>query len=157
MPRNEAEIQAVIDELSSHGFGGIQPTEAQVRALLEADRDGPLQFLNLLAYHPLARYPEGHELADAGLTGRQAYDRYGMVALQHVVERGGRLALYNDVEQVIIGAGDQWDQVAIMEYASTEAFVDMIRDPAYTAALPHRDAGLAETVVLVTRSLLPPG
>lgn len=156
MPRSDAEVQELIEELSAHGFGGIQPTEAQVRALVEADRDGPLQFLNLLAYHPEARYPEGHELAGAGLTGRQAYERYGMVALGHATARGGRMTLYNDVEQVIIGSDDRWDQVAIMEYRDTEAFLDMIRDPEYLAALPHRDAGLADTLVLVTRSLLPP-
>lgn len=154
MDRNDDEIQAVIDELSTHGFGGTQPTEAQLRNLLEADRDGPLQFLNLLRYHPEARYPEHHELANAGLTGREAYDRYGVVALQHVLQRGGTLTLYNDVEQVIIGDGDQWEQVAVMQYPNTEAFLDMIRDPDYAAALPHRDAGLAETAVLVTRSLL---
>ena len=32
----------------------------------------------------------------------------------------------------------------------------MIRDPDYQVGLAHRDAGLAQTVVLVTRSLLPP-
>ncbi len=32
--------------------------------------------------------------------------------------------------------------------------MDMIRDPAYQAALVHRDAGLEETAVLVSRSLL---
>jgi MFS superfamily sulfate permease-like transporter len=36
----------------------------------------------------------------------------------------------------------------------TDAFVDMIRDPDYQASLVHRDAGLAEVVILVTRSLL---
>ena len=31
----------------------------------------------------------------------------------------------------------------------------MIRDADYQAGLVHRDAGLAETVILVSRSLLP--
>ena len=30
----------------------------------------------------------------------------------------------------------------------------MIRDPEYQAGLVHRDAGLAETAILVSRSLL---
>ncbi len=42
-----------------------------------------------------------------------------------------------------------------MQYPDVAAFVDMIRDPDYQAGLVHRDAGLAETVILVSRSLLP--
>lgn len=69
--------------------------------------------------------------------------------------RGGELTLYNDVHQVLIGQTGRWDQVAVMQYPDTAAFVDMIRDPDYQAGLVHRDAGLAETVILVSRSLLP--
>lgn len=154
--RDDAEIDALVAELAAHGLGGLNPDAGQLRALIEADRDGPLQFVNLLAYHDLARYPDGHELAGAGMTGADAYGLYGLVALDHVTRRGGRLALYNDVEQVLIGRGSAWDQVAIMEYGHTDAFLDMIVDPDYSAALVHRDAGLADTMVFVTRSRLPP-
>jgi uncharacterized protein (DUF1330 family) len=157
MARNRSEIEALIEELAGHGLGGLGPTREQLRSLLEADRDGPLQFVNLLAYHERARYPAGHELAASGGSGAEAYARYGAVALRHVTQRGGRLALMNAVEQTIIGPEDGWQQVAIMQYPSTAAFVDMLRDPDYAAALVHRDAGLAKTVVLVTRPLLPPG
>ena len=72
-----------------------------------------------------------------------------------MLRRGGVLTLYNDVEQVLIGPPGRWDQVAIMQYPDTAAFVDMIRDADYQAGLVHRDAGLADTVILVSRSLLP--
>jgi uncharacterized protein (DUF1330 family) len=153
--RSESEIAALVDELARHGLGGINPDAEQLRALVAADRDGPLQFLNLLAYHEVARYPLGHELAGKGLSGADAYGLYGVVALDHVTRRGGRLALYNDVEQVVIGDGAAWDQAAIMEYTSTDAFIAMICDSEYQAGLVHREAGLADTMVLVTRSLLP--
>ena len=153
--RSEAEIDALLGELEQHGLGGLNPDRDQLRALIAADRDGPLQFLNLLAYHDVARYPAGHELSARGLSGAEAYGLYGMVALDHVSRRGGRLALYNDVEQVLIGAGTEWHQVAIMEYPNTRAFLEMIVDPEYQIGLVHRDAGLAATTVIVTRSLLP--
>jgi uncharacterized protein (DUF1330 family) len=156
MPRSRAELEALIEELAGHGLGGLSPSREQLRALLEADRDGPLQFVNLLAYHERARYPAGHELAGRGGSGAEAYARYGAVAVRHVTQRGGRLALMNAVEQALIGAEDGWHQVAIMQYPGTAAFVDMLRDPDYAAALVHRDAGLAQTAVLVTRPLLPP-
>lgn len=151
---NEEDVRALFDELGEHGFGGINPDEEQLRSLLRSGEDGPLQFVNLLSYRAQAEYPEGHELASAGLTGAEAYGRYGAVALDHVARRGGVLTLYNDVLQVLIGRTGPWDQIAIMQYPGIDAFVDMIRDPEYQAGLVHRDAGLAETAILVSRSLL---
>ena len=125
-----------------------------MRALVESDEAGPLQFVNLLAYRDQAVYPQGHELAAAGLSGAEAYGRYGAVALGHVLRRGGAMTLFTEVRLVLVGRDVPWDQVAVMEYPSIDAFVDMIRDPDYQAALVHHDAGLAETALLVTRSLL---
>ena len=122
--------------------------------MLESGEEGPLQFVNLLSYRETAQYPDGHELAGAGLTGAEAYGRYGAIALDHVVRRGGVLTLYNDVLHVLIGRSGPWDQIAVMQYPETAAFIDMIGDPDYQAGLVHRDAGLAETAILVSRSLL---
>jgi uncharacterized protein (DUF1330 family) len=151
---SDEEVDVLLRELGSHGFGGINPDQGQLRSLLESGEDGPLQFVNLLSYHADARYPEGHELAPSGLSGAEAYGRYGAVALDHVVRRGGTLVLYNDVLQVLIGQTAPWDQIAIMQYPGIDTFVDMIRDPDYQAGLVHRDAGLAETAILVSRPLL---
>ncbi len=155
-PWRDDEITALVAELALHGLGGINPDEMQLRALLGGGQDGPLQFVNLLAYHAVAAYPEGHELAGAGLSGPEAYGRYGAVALDHVTRRGGALTLYSDVVHVLVGRAGAWDQVAVMRYQHVDAFVDMLRDPDYQAALVHRDAGLAETTILVSRSLLGP-
>jgi uncharacterized protein (DUF1330 family) len=155
MKREDAEIEALIRALAVQGGSSIEPTSDELRALLRADRPGPLHFVNLLAFHPFARYPEGHELASRRLTGAEAYGLYGAVALRHVQKRGGRLVTLNRVEQSIIGHDPGWHQIATMEYPETEAFVDMIRDPDYVASLVHRDAGLARTLVLVSRPLLP--
>ena len=152
--RNDEEMAALIGHLGDHGPGGVNPDEGQLRALLATDGSRPLQFVNLLAYHQRAAYPADHELAAAGLSGADAYALYGLVALEQVTRRGGRLTLYNDVVHTFIGPHQSWDQVAVMEYPGTEAFLDMIVDPDYMAALVHRDAGLAATVVMVTRSLL---
>jgi uncharacterized protein (DUF1330 family) len=152
--RSAEDLTAMLGELGSHGIGGINPDEQQLRALLTADESGPLQFVNLLSYWPEARYPEGHALAGAGLTGADAYGRYGAVALEQVVRRGGQLTLYNDVLQTLIGQSGPWDQIAVMQYPEIDTFVDMIRDPDYQAGLVHRDAGLAATAILVSRPLL---
>lgn len=155
MARSPEEIDAVIAALGTHGFGGINPTEAQLRELLTEDRGGPLQFINLLRYRDTAQYPVGHELADAGLTGQEAYLRYSAVTMEQIGKRGGRLALFNHGEQVLIGTDDHWHHVAAMEYPDTEAFVSMLLDPEYVAGSIHRTAGLAATVIVVTRAHLP--
>jgi uncharacterized protein (DUF1330 family) len=152
--RSEQDVAALLSELGAHASGGINPDGQQLRELLASGEAGPLQFVNLLSYYPEARYPQSHELAGAGGTGAEAYGRYGAVALDHVVRRGGTLILYNDVLQVLIGQSGPWDQIAIMQYPEIDAFVDMIRDPDYQAALVHREAGLAATAILVSRPLV---
>lgn len=149
------QVEALVAELGVHVFGGINPDRAQLRSLLQSGHEGPLQFVNLLAYRDEALYPDGHELATAGLSGAEAYGRYGLIALDHVTRRGGTLTLYNGVLEVLVGPAVSWNEIAVMQYASLEAFVDMIRDRGYQAGLVHRDAGLAETEIFVTRSLVP--
>jgi len=148
-------METLLRELGVRGAGGINPEESQLVALIESGHQGPLQFVNLLAFRERAIYPAGHELAGAGLSGANAYGRYGIVALEQVGRRGGKLVLYNDVYQGLIGQTRLWDQIVVIEFPGTDAFIDMIRDRDYQASLVHRDAGLAEVVILVTRSLLP--
>lgn len=154
MRRSAEEIEQVMAELGPPG-SGIHPSEEQLRALLADEREGLVHYLNLLRFRERAAYPEGHELAGAGLSGADAYARYGAVAVRKVAERGGRLVVLAAVEQCLVGDGEAWDQVAIMAYPSREAFLDMIRDPEYQASTLHRDAGLERTLLLITRPLLP--
>lgn len=151
------EMDEILREALKHGVGGIHPEIDQLKTLVEANPDGPLEFVNLLSFYPEARYPEGHELAGRGMTGAEAYNgHYGPVAFRHVTQRGGRLTVLAHVEQAIIGRDSHWHQVATMEYPNAAAFLDMAADPDFQAGTVHRDAGLADTLVLVTRSLLPP-
>jgi len=153
--RGVDDMVTLLRELSARGAGGINPDESQLVALIHAGHQGPVHMVNLLAFRERAIYPSGHELAAAGLTGAQAYARYGATALEQVNRRAGKLILYNDVYQVLIGRTRPWDLIFVIEFPETGAFVDMIRDCDYQASLVHRDAGLAEVVTLVSRSLLP--
>jgi uncharacterized protein (DUF1330 family) len=151
-------IDEVLREALKYGMGGIHPDAEQLKALIERNPEGPLEFVNLLSFYPEARYPEGHEFAGRKMTGAEAYNgHYGPVAFRHVTQRGGRMTVLGTVEQAIIGRDSHWHQVATMEYPNVAAFLDMAADPDYQAGTVHRTAGLADTLVLVTRSLLPPG
>jgi len=132
----------------------IEPTDEQLQALLDLKAEGPFHFINLLRFRTLAHYPPDHPQAGKQVSGADAYNAYGAVALEHVTRRGGRLVTFNAVEQHLIGAPQGWHQVATMEYQSVDAFMDMVSDPDYQAALVHRDAGLETTQVIVTRPLI---
>jgi len=156
MPRSDDEIRTIIDRLrESEELGGVSPTEAQLRSLLQHPDDGPVQMVNLLKFHNRARYPDGHPLAgDAGGSGAEAYMRYGTVASKKIVEYGGRFVLLATGEQVVIGDSPEWDQTVVVEYPNRAAFVDMILDAEYQAAHPHRRAGLERTVVIATTPVI---
>lgn len=155
MTRTAHEIESIVRELAIANANPLEPSADQLRALLSVEGDGPLQFLNLLAYRDVARYPVEHALAESGSAGSVAYALYGAVAVRHVMARGGRFVLFNQIVAQVIGTPVVWHQIALMQYPSVDAFLDMVRDPDYRSALVHRDAGLARTEVFATRPLLP--
>lgn len=64
--RSEDEIAGLMDQLGAHGPGGINPDHRQLRRLLTADQQVPLQFVNLLAYHQRAVYRTDTRWPDRG-------------------------------------------------------------------------------------------
>jgi uncharacterized protein (DUF1330 family) len=146
------------NEIHLHGgAGGINPTPAQLEAVLAAHPSGPVQMLNLLKFRDHADYPDdypGDPSPDC--TGEEAYRRYGEVAMRHVYQRGGRLVLLSAVDGVVLGvaAQDEWDQIAIVEYPNLDAFLDMGQDPDYLAATVHRTAALRASTILATSAVI---
>lgn len=151
---NSEEIESAIKHIMAHAQGALDPSADQLRTLLSGNLEGPFHFVNLLSFRSAATYPETHNLAGHHLSGAEAYDKYGIVALEHVTKRGGRLVTLNAVETQVIGSPKSWDRVATMEYQDIHAFIDMLMDPSYLAALVHREAGLEATEVFATRPLI---
>lgn len=137
-----------------HTHASTDPSIEQLRGLLSGNLEGPFHFVNLLAFKEIAKYPSDHELATQKLSGVEAYDKYGEVALQQVLKRGGRLVTLSDVEQQLIGSSRAWHRVATMEYKNIKAFIEMLLDPEYQAALVHRISGLEATELFVSRPLI---
>ena len=67
-----------------------------------------------------------------------------------VEERGGRVLWSGRVDQVLIGeeAANGWDAIALVQYPSRQAFLDMVSDETYLKSHEHREGGLADTVLL---------
>jgi uncharacterized protein (DUF1330 family) len=125
------------------------PTPDQIQALAEQGPEGPLVMVNLLKYRKNAAYEPGRPEAKENLSGREAYQRYGMVAMQHVMKRGGGIVWGGPQKLVMIGDDqNDWDDVVCVRYPSREAFLAMTQDADYLAAHYHREAGLERTVLL---------
>ena len=83
-----------------------------------AGEDGPVQMLNLLAVKP-----------DGGL---ERYREYADAVAPILEGLGGRLVYAGAPAASLIGDA-RWDLVAIAEYPSRQAFLDMIASPEYQA------------------------
>jgi len=131
-------------------MSAITPTPQQVQRLAEKGPEGSLVMVNLLKYRAKAAYSPDRAEAKENLSGRQAYQRYGLVAFQHVTKRGGKVVWGGPQKTVVVGddKDNDWDEIVCVNYPSRAAFLDMLRDPDYAAGHYHREAGLERTALI---------
>lgn len=138
-------------------MSSIDPTSAQLDRVFAdaATESGPIRMINLLKFRPTADYGDGPDPGEPGpSTGAEAYARYGEVAMGEVAAVGGSQFYAGVANQTVIGPEDEtWDMVAIIEYPSRSAFLEMIAKPSYQACVFHRTAGLADTRIIMTTPL----
>ena len=119
----------------------VDPTKETFAEFRQNDREGPIHMLNLVRFREKAAYPDGRDV-----TGAQAYAAYGNGSYPVFSKLGGRIVWRGNFELMLIGPGEEaWDECFIAEYASVSAFVEMIRDPVYRAAVKHRQAAVLDS------------
>ncbi|MDQ7072186.1 MAG: DUF1330 domain-containing protein [Rhodobacterales bacterium] len=102
------------------------------------DRNGPIQMLNLVRLREFADYGDGRRV-----TGAAAYATYGREITPCLDAVGGKVVWSGQFEMTLIGPQDEvWDICFIVEYPSADAFMDMMRDPAYQQGMIHRQAAV---------------
>ena len=113
----------------------VDPTAEQIAALQAiagTDADAPLVMLNLNTYRD-----------------REAYERYGRVALEVLTRVGGRVLWAAPATMTVIGEGGEGcDEVIAVRYPSAQAFLDLALAPEIMEALPHRREGLERAVLI---------
>ncbi len=123
--------------------GHVDPTRPQFDAFKALGRDRPIEMLNLVRLRGRAAYPEGHDLAGAGLSGAEAYARYGAATAPILARLGGGIVWRGGFEAVLIGPGrEAWDHVFVARYPTAHAFLAMVTDPDYRRAVVHRQAAV---------------
>ena len=128
----------------------VTPNTDVAVSFFSEKEDGPFVMVNLLKFKETAEYEDG---SDAGLSGREAYQRYGAVVTQCLQKVGGRLIFGGVVTGLLLGEIEEnWEMVALVEYPSLEAFRNMTSLPEFIAASAHRTAGLAGQLNIKVKS-----
>ena len=129
----------------------FHPSPEQAKAFFGAEDDGPMCMVNLLKFKDKAEYADGSE---PELSGRDAYLRYGAGVQACLAAVGGKARFSGMVSDLMIGEVDElWDMVAIAEYPSRAAMLQMVQSPEYQAITKHREAGLAGQLNIRTKAV----
>ncbi len=118
-------------------MGQIGPRPEQIEELMKGPADTPVVMVNLL------RFKEAADASDEGLSGAEAYQRYGTQMIQWITSQGGRLIWSGRVDSFVIGdTEERFDVVALVEYPSRAEFLRIAGDPRVAEYSVHRTAGL---------------
>ncbi|MEQ9519404.1 MAG: DUF1330 domain-containing protein [Parvibaculum sp.] len=127
----------------------LGPNKDQITEWMSGSVEGPIVMVNLLKFHDKARYEDGR---DPDLSGAQAYARYGVEVAKLVMGLGGKMIYGGAVTMTLIGeVPDGWDMIALVEYPSRKAMMEMTMSPKYAEIAIHRDAGLAGQLNIETK------
>jgi uncharacterized protein (DUF1330 family) len=130
----------------------VDPDTERFALVKGLDRDHPIHMLNLVRLKAEAIYEDGTKT-----TGREAYAAYGRESLPVLQRVGGGVVWSGDFELTLIGPdSERWDIAFIAEYPSGRAFIEMLRDPEYRAAVKHRQSAV-ETSRLIRMRPKPVG
>jgi len=124
----------------------IDPSPANFQAFKDLPRDQPINMLNLLLYRDIAEYPESHEHAGKGWSGRRAYQEYGTTSEPIFRRLGGEILWRGRFQTMVTGPeGERWHDGFIARYPDAGAFFAMIKDPDYQKAVVNRTAALVDS------------
>lgn len=132
-------------------YGTIDEQYLEQLGTTPPDEDGPIWMVNLIRHRDRADYADGRETE---LSGREADEQYA--PLESLAAVGAEVVFVADVQDQLLGAAPQWDQVAVVRYPTRRAFVEMGQRPEYQEAHAHKDAGVAETIVIATTPFTSP-
>ena len=120
----------------------MEPTPAQLGALVADEHTGPVVMLNLVRYR--------EEASDSSGRGLDAYLTYSRGFVPLLKRCGGTILWAGNVTGVAIGddEADEWDYAVLVQYPDRQAFVDTMTSQDYAAINPHRLAGLSKHLIV---------
>ena len=131
-------------------MGSVHADQQVLDAMQAGDPDEPVVMLNLLKYRDQAEAGHGVD----GLTGRQAYEKYGRAFAELQPRFGGEPIWMGRGEHTVIG-DVEWDIIILVRYPTRRQFIAMFNDPDYAAIAPMRAAALSDSRLIESRQLIP--
>jgi uncharacterized protein (DUF1330 family) len=114
-----------------------QPTQEQIAALMSHPSEGPVVMVNVL------RFAKGE--------GEGEYQKYGEKVAVILEKIGAKPHYMGTFDSTVIGDFDEtFDAIALVQYPSRKAFLDMAMSEEYQAIHPHRDKGLESQWLLAS-------
>jgi hypothetical protein len=130
----------------------VTPDPIRLDAIANSSDAGPVVMLNLNRYREVANYEAGHPDHGSEISGRDAYLKYGLVALGAIGHVGGSILWAAGADEVVIGCEhDRYDEVVAVWYPSRTAFLGLASYPGYMEAHVHRDAAIEQATLLAIR------
>jgi uncharacterized protein (DUF1330 family) len=121
------------------------PQPEQIQELMKGPEDAPVVMVNLLSFKPAA--DGGNE----GMSGQESYMRYGGNMRKFVESKGGRFIWSGRVDSMVIGESDaDFHVVALVEYPSRKAFLEIASSPHVAEIGKDRARGLAGQWLIAT-------
>jgi hypothetical protein len=131
------------DQGSSPRYGTVDREYGMRLATTPPNDDGSVWMVNLMKYREVADYADGRESA---ISGREADDLY--TPLESLAGVGAELVFAGDVDQQLLGDSPVWDRVGVVKYPTRRSFIEMQSRPDFQKQHAHKDAGMAETIVI---------
>lgn len=129
----------------------IAPEPEQIEELLKGPAEGPVVMVNLLRFKDRADAP------DEGLSGEEAYGRYGARMVQWITSQGARVIWSGRVDSMVIGdTEERFHSIALVEYPSRAEFLRIAGDPRVAEYSVHRTAGLEMQWLIATTTRAEP-
>ena len=128
----------------------IDANEEALEAMRHEDPSQPIVMLNLLRFRDQALEGFGVD----GLTGQQAFQRYGQLNEGEGVRFDSEPIWLGLSNRTIIG-DEQWDVAILVRYPTRQHFIDKLDDPTYREISLVRAAALIDSRLIELTQLLP--
>ena len=114
----------------------ILPTQDQFKKIMVQQYKGPIVMVNLLKFKP-----DG---------GAESYKKYYEATKQIMEGKGISRVVYRGNGLMPVIGEEEWDEIALYEYDSIEAFIEMNRNKEYQAILHYRTEALLDSRLYCT-------
>lgn len=119
-------------------MNSLLPNPETIQEFLSKADKGPVVMLNLLKFK-----------ADGG---EEAYGKYAEAVGKILAHHGGKVIYAGRAAELMVGA-EEWDAIALVQYPTRQALIEMFNSPEYQAIHHYREEGLERTVLYATDPL----